>query len=551
MEASALRRTRAGVLPRSRRLLSALGDDRLVEQIRRGNTTAFEVLYDRHYRGILSFCRHMLGSRDEAEDAVQQTFASVFTDLQSNRREIRLKAWLYTIARNRCLSMLRARREQPSEIDEIPTAGLSDQVQQRVDLQELLHDLRELPEEQREALVLFELGDLSQAEVADVIGVEPVKVKALVFQARTALIENREAREIPCSEIREQLATATGGALRRGPLRRHLKACEGCREFRDQVKAQRRALAALLPVLPSAGLKSSVLAAIGIGGGTGGGGLIAGGGATGGGLFASVGGGASVAKMAVAGTLGLGAIAGGGIAVERAVKSDGGPTAQASEQQQSSGAPSGGNGSQQPGSPSLISNGSPGGTPSGAVSTGTRDEHGRRGDHKSHDGKSDDSDASDEGTTSDDTKTNNRQGNSHSGGTKGGHGNSGHGSNPGNGPKPGKGPKPPTGPKGPKPPRGNGNGNNGNANGNHGNANGNRGNGNGNGNHGNGNGNGGSQTAQTVPPVDPGSSGGNKGGRGTASTTTTPPPGVPADSGDKAGKDRVLQAVAPLVPPAS
>ena len=138
MEASALRRRACRRLPRSRRLLAALGDDRLVDQIRRGNEAAFEVVYDRHHRGILSFCRHMLGSRDEAEDAVQQTFASAYTDLQSNDREIRLKAWLYTIARNRCLSILRARREQPAELDDQPTAGLSEEVQQRADLRELL-----------------------------------------------------------------------------------------------------------------------------------------------------------------------------------------------------------------------------------------------------------------------------------------------------------------------------------------------------------------------------------------------------------------------------
>src|SRR3712207_8432339 len=87
MEASALQRQRGGVLPRSRRLLGAFGDDRLVEQVRRGNVAAFEVLYDRHYRGILSFCRHMLGSREEAEDAVQHTFTSAYSDLQSNRSE--------------------------------------------------------------------------------------------------------------------------------------------------------------------------------------------------------------------------------------------------------------------------------------------------------------------------------------------------------------------------------------------------------------------------------------------------------------------------------
>ena len=67
--------------------------------------------------GILGFCRHMLGSREEAEDAVQQTFAAAYRDLlRDGEREITLKPWLFAIARNRCLSMLRARRERPAEI---------------------------------------------------------------------------------------------------------------------------------------------------------------------------------------------------------------------------------------------------------------------------------------------------------------------------------------------------------------------------------------------------------------------------------------------------
>jgi RNA polymerase sigma factor (sigma-70 family) len=334
-------RPRRAALSGSRRLLAAAGDDRLAEQIRRGNDAAFEVVYDRHHRGILAFCRQLLGSRDEAEDAVQQTFASAYSALRSNEREVRLKAWLYTIARNRCLSILRARREEPAELDDQATAGLSEQVQQRADLRDLLGDLRELPPEQREALVLFELGDLSHAEIARVIEVEPMKVKALVFQARSTLIENRDARAIPCAEIREELATATGGALRRGPLRRHLKACDGCREYRDHVRAQRRALALLLPVVPTAGLKEGVLAAIGWGGGGGAGGAglasggaagaVAGSGASGGGLFASLAG-AGGAKLAVAAAVAGGTIAGGGIVVEHAVVDDpGAESAQAAE----------------------------------------------------------------------------------------------------------------------------------------------------------------------------------------------------------------------------
>ena len=77
--------------------------------LRRGDERAFEAIYDRHHRALLGFCRHMLGSREEAEDALQQVFAAAYQDLRHGSRRIQLKPWLYTIARNRCLSMLRAR----------------------------------------------------------------------------------------------------------------------------------------------------------------------------------------------------------------------------------------------------------------------------------------------------------------------------------------------------------------------------------------------------------------------------------------------------------
>jgi RNA polymerase sigma factor (sigma-70 family) len=250
---------------RSKRLLALAGDERLVEQIRRGNECAFEVAFERYGTGILGFCRHMLGSREEAEDAVQHTFAAAFNDLQrDDERQIALKPWLYTIARNRCLSLLRARREQTAVLEEIPTDGLHEQVESRAELRELLGDLRELPDEQRAALLLAEAADLSHAEVAGVLGCEVARVKALVFRARSGLIERREARETPCADIREQLANLQGSALRRRTLRRHLQDCAGCREYRDAVRTQRRELALVLPVAPSLALKSGVLAGAGV-----------------------------------------------------------------------------------------------------------------------------------------------------------------------------------------------------------------------------------------------------------------------------------------------
>src|ERR687891_35070 len=268
----------------SRRLLALAGDERLVDQVRRGNEAAFEVIFERHGPAILAFCRHMLGSREEAEDAVQHTFAAAFRDLErSGERELALKPWLFTIARNRCISVLRTRREQPvAEPEAMATAGLAEQVEQRAELRRLLADVGDLPEDQRAALLLAELGDLSHAEVGTVLGCEAGRVKALVFRARSGLIARREARETPCEEIREQLANLRGGALRRTQLRLHLRDCPGCRAYRDEVRLQRRMLAAALPVVPTLGLKSSVLAAVGPGGGGAGGGGAGGGGVGGG-----------------------------------------------------------------------------------------------------------------------------------------------------------------------------------------------------------------------------------------------------------------------------
>jgi RNA polymerase sigma factor (sigma-70 family) len=289
---------------RPKRLLVLAGDETLVEQMRRGNAAAYEIVFERHGAGILGFCRHMLGRHEEAEDAVQLTFAAAFNDLQRGEsRELALKPWLYAIARNRCISILRSRRDHVAIGDELAGAGLAEQVERRADLRELLRDVRELPEEQRAALLLAEAGGLSHADVAAVLGCEVARVKALVFRARSRLIERREARETPCEEIREQLANLRGGALRRTLLRHHLRECPGCRDYREQVRQQRRMLAAALPVAPSLGLKSGVLAAIGLGGGSAGGGLAAG-------LGASFGAGTAAKVAVVCALAGGGAVAG-------------------------------------------------------------------------------------------------------------------------------------------------------------------------------------------------------------------------------------------------
>jgi RNA polymerase sigma factor (sigma-70 family) len=308
---------------RSRRLLRLAGDDRLVQQIQRGSEAAFEVAFERYAPPVLSFCRHMLGSLEEAEDAVQHTFAAAYGDLQRGDREIILKPWLFTIARNRCVSVLRARRELPLEQPEAATAGLAEQAEQRAELRQLVADVRDLPDEQRAALLLAEVGGLAHTEIASVLDCEVPRVKALVYRARSSLVARREARELPCEEIREQLANLRGGSLRRTELRLHLRECTGCRDFREQVRRQRKMLSMALPVAPTLGLKTSVLAAVGLSGGAAGGGAAAGG--------AAVVGGATVAKVAAVAVIAAGGVAGGAAVVEHERHAEPAPAAQSTD----------------------------------------------------------------------------------------------------------------------------------------------------------------------------------------------------------------------------
>jgi RNA polymerase sigma factor (sigma-70 family) len=234
-------------------------DDRLMSFVRRGDSTAFEILYDRHANELLSFCVYMLGSRQDAEDAVQATFASAYRALNADTRDVVLRPWLFTIARNNCLSILRRRRpvvelEEEQALTGDPVAEL----ELREELRHMLKSLLALPERQRAALVLAELHGLSQGEIGTVLGVQAEQVKAYVYQARSNLISDREAREADCVEIREELAAARGAQLLKSRLRRHVRACAGCRTYADSVARQRRQLGLLLPVVPSLTLKYRV-----------------------------------------------------------------------------------------------------------------------------------------------------------------------------------------------------------------------------------------------------------------------------------------------------
>jgi RNA polymerase sigma factor (sigma-70 family) len=236
------------------------GDDRLTAAIRRGDRRAFEVVYDRYSSELLRFGVHMLGSQHDAEDAVQATFAAAYRALLADDRPVSLRPWLFTIARNECVSILRARRQTVGLGGEL---ALTDDPVQLLEVGEevrqMLVAIRELPEQQRAALVLAEAHGLTHAEIAAVLGTRTKQVKAFVYQARANLLADRGAREAVCEEIRGELTEAHGPLLLRGRLRRHLRCCVGCREYAANQARQRRHLRAALPFLPSVVLKRKAM----------------------------------------------------------------------------------------------------------------------------------------------------------------------------------------------------------------------------------------------------------------------------------------------------
>jgi RNA polymerase sigma factor (sigma-70 family) len=269
MEVSALKYSGGIGLHGRSALLRLQSDERLVTLVRRGNTTAFEVLVSRYESRLLAFCRHLLGSREDAEDVLQEVLAAAFNALQGDDRPINVRPWLYRIARNRSLNHLR--RARAVGVDSMDVhfsdygASTADKAHDREEFRLLLGDINGLPETQKTALVLREMDALSYEQIAEAMETTVPSVKSLLVRARVSLAEAAEARLLSCEEVRLELGEVAEGLRRRpSPLvRRHLRACARCETFQSHLKQTNKALAALLPIGPLALLKQFALSHLG------------------------------------------------------------------------------------------------------------------------------------------------------------------------------------------------------------------------------------------------------------------------------------------------
>lgn len=167
-------------------------DLELFERVQSGDPRAYRALVERHVRGIHAFAYRMLGSRAEAEEVCQESFLRLWQQADTFVVRAKLSTWLYRVAHNLAIDRLRRRREgsHPVGIEEVPAS-------ERPSLH--LHDkqvalaveraLAELPERQRAAIGLVHYQGLSNAEAAEVLGVNVRALESLLARGRGQLRE--------------------------------------------------------------------------------------------------------------------------------------------------------------------------------------------------------------------------------------------------------------------------------------------------------------------------------------------------------------------------
>ena len=183
-----------------------LTDEDLVQRAGQGSETAFDALVDRYTPLVFRIAFGITGTREEAEDVVQETFLSVFKNLHSfTPSRAAFKTWILTIARNNSINKFKYLKRRAAKLfsefsGEEPESALSDHpgsfgqadaeslLASKQEFQQVEKAFRKLPERQRTALMLKAWEGLSYAEISDVMNTSASAVESLIFRARKQLM---------------------------------------------------------------------------------------------------------------------------------------------------------------------------------------------------------------------------------------------------------------------------------------------------------------------------------------------------------------------------
>jgi len=158
-------------------------DEELVESCKRGNLRAFERLYELHAGRMKSLAYHLLGSRADAEDTVQEAFLKVYRAVRGFEGQSSLATWIYRILINCCYDAMRKRermKERPAQSDFKSDSNLPLKIA-------LEHALGLLNERQRIVFLMFEVEGLKHSEIAGILEVPEGTSRSWLFEAKREL----------------------------------------------------------------------------------------------------------------------------------------------------------------------------------------------------------------------------------------------------------------------------------------------------------------------------------------------------------------------------
>src|SRR4051812_14202054 len=216
----------------------ATTDEALVTAAANGTPDAFGELYRRHRDAVYRYCLGIVRCPDDAHDAVQVTMTRALIALERREAPSSWRPWLFSIAHNVSVELLRRRRSHGELRDAETVAAIpfERRVESRERLAAVLADLGQLPERQRSALVLRELRGLSDDEIGRALAISSSGVRQAVFEARSALKDFSRGRELECASVLALIAGGDGRSLRARHVRAHLRACPECRAARGGAK---------------------------------------------------------------------------------------------------------------------------------------------------------------------------------------------------------------------------------------------------------------------------------------------------------------------------
>ena len=171
-----------------------LPDQALIDGFLNGDSQSFHDLMSRHQDRVFAICLRVLGDRDAAFDAVQETFLTVFRKVDRYKGKSAFSTWLYRVAMNTCYDQLRRRRRHEARPLEAAPEAPDPSYEDALEAVELRPDVEAaligLPDEFRSAVVLVDLEDLSLQDAAEILAVPVGTVKSRVFRGRRLLAKS-------------------------------------------------------------------------------------------------------------------------------------------------------------------------------------------------------------------------------------------------------------------------------------------------------------------------------------------------------------------------